>query len=230
MIDKVVFWAKDLDRHGRFLGKLIRLLYEICVCSPFQSAIHLVASCVLGAFCYKDGSINFQFVVPFGIIYLIAIIVFGICNQHRKQRNSLIKRYELSLPQISKSFQWECRKDVDLYTTLLSSKNFSQMMDCYSIHDVYTDTCFRVCAAIDELLQEISGFNSFRVITFLRTIGDEDEYYINGYSPQEPPPEAASCNDGKNKGKFDLNLYRAMYEKDKKSVPVHARQIGRAHV
>ena len=42
-------------------------------------------------------------------------------------------------------------------------------------------------------------------------------------SPQEPPPEAASCNDGKNKGKFDLNLYRAMYEKDKKSVPVHAR-------
>ena len=172
VVDKIASWAKGLDRRENFFGKIIRLLYEICVCSPFQGAVHLIASCILGAFCYKDGVLNYKFLIPFGIVYLIAIVVFGICNQHRKHRNDSIKGYELSFPRISKAFQEECRKDMELYN-LLSGKNFAQMVDYYSVHDVYSEACFRVCAAVDELLQEISGLKSFRVVTFLRTTNDK---------------------------------------------------------
>ena len=189
MVDKVASWAKRLDCQGNFFGKIIRLLYEICVCSPFQAAVHLIASCVLGAFCYKEGVLNCKFLVPFGIVYLVIIVVFGICNQHRKHRNNSIRSYELSFPRISKAFQEECRKEIELYNLLLG-KNFAQIVEQCSVHDVYSEACFRVCAAVDELLQEISGLNSFRVVTFLRTTNDKDEYYINGYSPQDPAPEA----------------------------------------
>lgn len=216
--DKLAFKAKELDRQGKFWGKIIRLLYEICVCSQFQGAAHLIASCVIGAFCFKDGSLNYKFLVPFGVFYLGVIIVFGICNQHRKNRNNSIKGYELSFPRISKALQEECRKNIDLFNSL-SEKTIFQIADYYSTHDVYSEACFRVCAAVDELLQEISGFNSFRVIAFLRTTRDKDEYYINGYSPQDPPPEA--CRE-----RFDLNQYKSKYEgknKDKEKVPVHAR-------
>lgn len=216
VVDKIASWAKGLDRRENFFGKIIRLLYEICVCSPFQGAVHLIASCILGAFCYKDGVLNYKFLIPFGIVYLIAIVVFGICNQHRKHRNDSIKGYELSFPRISKAFQEECRKDMELYN-LLSGKNFAQMVDYYSVHDVYSEACFRVCAAVDELLQEISGLKSFRVVTFLRTTNDKDEYYINGYSPQDPAPEA--CRE-----RFDLDKYKGKHRgKGKKDIPVHAR-------
>lgn len=216
MVDRVASWAKALDRRDNFWGKVIRLCYEICVCSPFQSAVHIVASCVLGAFSYKDGVLNCRFLVPFSIIYLIIIVVFGICNQHRKHRNDSIKGYELSFPCISKAFQEECRKDMDLYN-LLSDKNLAQIIDYYSDHDVYSEACFRVCAAVDDLLQDISGLKSFRVVTFLRTTNEKDEYYINGYSPQDPAPEA--CGE-----RFNLDKYKNKYRnKGKKEVPVHAR-------
>lgn len=216
MVDKLSSWAKKLDSRGNFWGKIIRLLYEICVCSPFQGAVHVIASCILGAFCYKDGVLNYKFLIPFGIVYLIVVAVFTICNQHRKNRNDSIKSYELSFPCISRAFQDECRKDMDLYKLLLN-KPFEQKVEYYSLHDIYSEACFRVCAAIDELLQEISGLKSFRVVTFLRTTNDKDEYYINGYSPQYPQPEA--CRE-----KFDLGKYKGKYRgKAKKDIPVHAR-------
>ena len=86
VVDKIASWAKGLDRRENFFGKIIRLLYEICVCSPFQGAVHLIASCILGAFCYKDGVLNYKFLIPFGIVYLIAIVVFtNICFVKNKQ-------------------------------------------------------------------------------------------------------------------------------------------------
>lgn len=210
MVDKIASWAKGLERRGNFWGKVIRLLYEICVCPTFQGAVHIIASCVLGAFCYKNEVLNAKFIFNFDIIYLIIIAIFGICNQHRKCRNDSIKGYELSFPRISKAFQEECRKNIELYK-LLYGKSFDQMVTYYSRHDIYSEACFRVCAAVDELLQEISGLNSFRVVTFLRTTGNKDEYYINGYSPQDPAPEA--CRE-----RFDLSEYRGKGKK-----PVHAR-------
>ncbi len=213
LVEKLASWAKGLDRKGKFWGKMIRLLYEICVSSSFQSLVHVLASCVLGVFCYKGEKLNWDFIACFAIIYIIVIVVFFICNLHRKNRNNSIKGYELSFPRISKSFQEECRKEIELYNTI-ADRDFNHMVDYYSNYDVYSEACFRVCAAIDELLQEISGFRSFRVLTFLRTTGDRDEYYINAYSPQEPAPESLGT-------KFDLSVYKST--KGKKKIPLHAR-------
>lgn len=214
MTEKLACWAKGLAEKNHFIGIVIRLCYEICVQAQVQSAVHIVAACLLGAFCYKNGALFWKFIIPFAVIYLLIIIVFGISNQHRKIRNDSIRGYEISYPQISKALQEECRKDVELYN-VIANKSISEINDYYAAHDVYTEACFRVCAAVDELLQGICTTGSFRVMTFLRTTLDKDEYHINAYSPQEPAPEAYGVS-------FDLERLKGNNIR-KKSIPVHAR-------
>jgi hypothetical protein len=214
LADRIAAWAKNLEQRGNFFGILLRLLYEICVNAQFQSAVHVIASCVLGAFCYKNGKPNVCFLIVFAVTYLIIIVTFAISNIHRGHRNELIKAYEISLSKISKALQEECRKDINLYNSL-ANKSLEEMCQYYKNHDVFTETCFRVCAAVDELLQEISGMNSFCVMTFLRTDDGCDSYHINAYSPQEPVPEAYGTQ-------HDLEAFKKSGIR-KKSIPVHAR-------
>lgn len=204
--------AKRLSNRKNFFGLLIRLTYEICVNSFFQSSVHVLASCLLGAYCYANGKVNYRFIIPFGVIYLLLILAFFISNQHRKVRNDLIKEYEISYSKITKALQEECRKDLALYN-IICDRSFAKMVEYYSEHDIYTETCFRICVAVDELLQEISCTNSFRVMTFLRTNTTRDEYHVNAFSPQDPAPEMY----GKH---FGLDEFRRM---KKEAVPVHAR-------
>ena len=214
MTERIATWAKRLEQRGNSFGIILRLIYEICVKAQFQGAVHVLASCILSAFCYKDGSLNICFIVPFGIVYLGIIFVFGISNTHRKHRNEMIKEYEISFSKISKALQEECRKDIDLYNEV-SNKTLEEMCHYYCTHDVFTEACFRVCAAVDELLQEISGMSTFRVMTFLRTDVGHDSYHINAYSPQEPAPEAYGVQ-------HDLDEFKKSGVR-KKSIPVHAR-------
>ena len=216
MVEEIASWAKKLDARGVWIGKIIKLLYEICVAAPFQSAIHILASCILAAFCYKDGKVNIVFLVWFFVPYIGIIIVFSLCNVHRKHRNDSTRFYESSFPRISRALQEECRKDIELYNRIVD-KDISHVVSYYKEHDVYTESCFRICAAVDELLQEISGNRSFRVVTFLRTTGEKDQYCINAYSPQSPTPEAYKEN-------FNIDEYREMcHSKERKKIPVHAR-------
>ena len=76
MADRIAAWAKNLEQRGNFFGILLRLLYEICVNAQFQSAVHVIASCVLGAFCYKNGKPNVCFLIVFAVTYLIIIVTF----------------------------------------------------------------------------------------------------------------------------------------------------------
>lgn len=211
-IECLAGWTKRLSNRKNFFGLLIRLTYEICVNSFFQSSVHVFASCLLGAYCYASGKVNYKFLIPFGFIYLAFIIVFFISNQHRKIRNDLIKEYEISYSKITRALQEQCRKELDLYN-IICNKSFSKMVEHYSDLDIYTETCFRICVAVDELLQEISGRNSFRVMTFLRTNTTRDEYYINAFSPQDPAPEMYHEH-------FWLDEFRTM---KKSKIPVHAR-------
>lgn len=214
MTEKLATWAKEQANKEKFIGIALFLLYKICVDPGFQSAIHIIASCLLGAFCYRDGNINWRFIIPFGITYLFAIFSFCLSNKHRKVRNNSIKGYEISYSQISKSLQEECRKDEALCKTLVG-KPLGEISHYYNDHDIYTETCIRICNAVNDLLNTITDSNSFRVITFLRTTKGEDEYHINGYSPQEPVPEAYNCS-------FKLAEYQRKGIR-KKCIPVHAR-------
>lgn len=211
-IESLAAWAKRKSNRKNFLGLLIRLIYEICVNSFFQSAVHVFASCLLGAYCYANGKVNYKFLIPFGLIYLAIIIVFAISNQHRKIRNDLIKEYEISYSKITRALQEQCRKELELYN-IICDKSFEKIVEYYSDHDIYTETCFRICVAVDELLQEISGTNSFKVMTFLRTKTTKDEYHVNAFSPQDPAPEMYGNH-------FELDTFRKM---EKKNIPVHAR-------
>lgn len=214
MTDRLARWAKRLDKNDKFLGKIIRLCYEIAVWAPFQSAVHILASCLLGAFCYKDSQLNWMFLIPFSVIYLIFISAFTISNQHRKDRNTLIRSYEVSLPRITNAFNVECRKEKELYDSISSAlisdvKNVEQF--CGKL-DVFSEACFRICAVVNDLLREVSGLDTFRVMTFVRTTGDNDEYHVNGYSPEQLIPE--SCHIVYNLGDYT--------GKHKKKAPVHA--------
>lgn len=212
MVDKIISWAKKKEQQGKVLGTVIHLCYIICSNSGLQSAVHVVASCVLGAFCYKDGALNGAFLWKFGVIYGLLIGAFYLSNYYKSLRGKLVHGYEVAYSKIRRALQEESRKDSDFYNNLIN-KALSEIGHYYADHDVYTEACFRVCAAVEELLCEVSGGNSFRVMTFLRTTKEKDQYYINGYSPQEPMPEAYTVI-------FDLEDFKKLPKKD---IPVHAR-------
>lgn len=208
---KIIEWAKKLERKENLLGTIIRLCYVICVNTYLQSAVHIAASCLLGAFCYKEGVLNWTFLVPFGIIYLLLLIVFWLSNYYKSLRTKLVHGYEVAYSRIERALQKECRKDGEFYNNLIN-KSLPEIGHYYADHDVYTEACFRVCAAVEELLREVSGGYSFRVMTFLRTTKGKDQYYINGYSPEEPAPESETTI-------FDLDDLR---KATKSEIPVHA--------
>lgn len=188
MIRNLASWAKNLERKGNWCGKVIRLIYEICVSAVFQSMIHIFAACFLGALAYKDGTVNWEFIIPFGIIYALFLIVFGISNQHRKIENNITKYYEIAYAQITKMLHEECHNSLTLYNNL-RKRSAEEILDHFASHAAYTDTCFRVCEVIDTLLQEISGRTSFRVMTFFRSSKGGDHYIINAYSPSTQIPD-----------------------------------------
>lgn len=212
MVAKIITWAKGLEQKDNFWGTVIHLCYVICANAGFQSAVHIIASCLIGAFCYKAGVLNWKFLIPFGIVYLLLIVVFGMSNYYKDSREKLVKGYEVAYSKIGNALHEECRKDAHFYNNLIN-KSLLEIGHYYADHDVYSEACFRVCAAVEDLLKEASGGNSFRVVTFLRTTKDKDQYYINGYSPQNSTLEADNVV-------FDLDDFRKL---PKEQRPVHAR-------
>ncbi len=210
-MEKIVDWAKKLYKRKNFWSKIFCLAYEICVNAYFQGAIHLIASCVLGAFAYKDQALNWLFLIPFGIIYLILIFVFALCNVNRKNRNRLLEQYEFSYSQISESFLAEYRKNLELYD-LGSGSSLEDLLKKYKEADFLTEACFRICDVINNVLQKDTD-NKFRVTTFLRTNIDQDEYRIIGFSPLSAEPEMYGTT-------FVLENYKSL---KKKKIPAHAQ-------
>ena len=208
---KIIKWSRTQYKNGTLAGKILYLAYEICVNAYVQGTIHLIASCVFGAFAYKEQRVNWPFIVPFIIGYLFVISVFVCCNVHRKNRNRLLAQYECSYSKISNSILTEYRKNLELYS---AGKNLSleDLLKKYKETDFFTETCFRVCDAIKEVLQKESE-KEYRVILFLRTNIDQDEYHINGFSPLSSEPEIY----GKSFSLDELNA------QPKKWLPAHAR-------
>lgn len=207
-IECLATWVKVKDANGEWLGKVLRLCYEICVNAVFQSIINICASLLLGAFAFKDGILNKVFLMPFSVIYLGFIVIFLISNLHRKGRNNTIRGYELSFLRISNALQEEYMNNMKFHQAI-SEKSLDNMIRYYEEHDTYTDICFRTCNAVENLLQEISGKQTFRVATFLRKIETPNEYGMNGFSPLEPVPESY----GKS---FPINLAKGKHARKAK--------------
>ena len=210
-MDRVVNWARSLYQSESFWGKIIYLSYEICVNAYFQGAVHLIASCMLGAFAYREQTFNWPFVIPFGLIYLLFLAVFSLCNVHRKNRNALLERYEYAYPKIAESFLIEYQSNLDLYNTG-SNLQLEQLLSKYEETDFFTKTCFRICNAINDVLQKETD-NKYRTTIFLRTNMGQDEYRISAFSPLSSEPEMYRST-------FVLSDYKNV---KKKKIPAHAR-------
>lgn len=190
MVMKLATWAKRLETRDIWFGKFLRLTYEVCVSAVFQSAIHIIASCLLGAFAYKESVLNRAFLIPFFIIYLLFIIVFCISNQHRKAENNITRSYESSFHQINQTLQAQYHSNLTQCNEL-SRMSRSEVHHYLSDSDDFDSICFQICSDVENLLHEICEESSFRVMTFLRTPeGHRDAYHINAYSPMTPAPEA----------------------------------------
>lgn len=210
-MEKVINWAKKLKKQKKFWGEIFDLGYKIGVNAYFQSAVHLIASCLLGAFAYKDSTVNWIFLIPFGIIYLLLIVIFCFCNQHRKNRNNILRQYEYSYSQIEQSLLEEYRKNLDLYNPN-NNLALDDLLENYQNVDFFTESCFRVCNCINNILEETTDIK-YRVTIYLRTNIDRDEYRINSYSPLSSEPEAYNQT-------FILEDFR---NKPLKQIPAHAR-------
>lgn len=189
MVMKLATWAKRLETRDVWFGRFLRLIYEVCVSATFQGVMHIIASCVLGAFAYKGAELNWDFVVPFGIGYLLLIGVFAICNQHRKAENSITRSYEDSFHQINQTLREQYHENLTECNELarMSSNRIRQFL---MNGDDFDSVCFKVCADVEGLLRQICQKGSFRVMTFLRAPeGNRDAYHINAYSPMMPVPE-----------------------------------------
>ena len=209
-MEKIISWARALYHRGNFWGNIFCLGYEICVNTYVQGAVHIVASCILGAFAYKNQEINWDFLVLFGIIYLIILFVFSLCNLNRKNRTSLLERYEYSYSKITDAILSEYQKRLEIYN-LDNDLSLDSLLKKYKETDFFTSTCFRMCDAINNILQNKTN-NKFRTTTYLRTNNAKDEYHINAFSPLSDEPESYHST-------FFLDDYK---DKKKRDIPVHA--------
>lgn len=245
MVMKLATWAKRLETRGIWLGKLLRLTYEVCVSAAFQSALHIIASCLLGAFAYKDSVLNWDFLFPFFIIYFLFIAVFGISNQHRRAENNITRSYEKSFHQINQTLQTQYHSNLTQCNELLCTSR-GEARRYLADSDDFDSVCFQICSDVECLLHQICKQSSFRVMTFLRTPeGHRDAYHINSYSPMTPVPEAMGKHfyfdsfvpNGKNpvhaepflNARFDPVVYNAE-EIQKRFVDIHAARPTKLYI
>lgn len=209
----IINWAVKQVRRKTKLGRMLSLCYFILANVYFQGAIHLFASCVLGAFAYKGQDVNWHFLIPFVLIYLLFIFLFSACNIHRKSRNNLLRQYEYAYPKITEFLLTEYREELELYKTGINL-SFDDFWQKYKNFNLLDESCLRkVCEAVNYIMRQESG-SKYRVAIFLRTnIDQTDQYAMKVCSPIAPPPEAENKT-------FKLADFKGL---QKKKIPAHAR-------
>lgn len=179
---KVKAWLNRKDENS-VIKSLALFLYAFFVNPYIQALTHTIAAVVLGAFFYKGEGINYGFIVPAAIVYLILIILFAVCNNYRAERAKLLKRLEKSNLFIAKSLKIEFNEELKLFDKV-KSKNSKNIVEKYKEHDLFSEACQRVCINLNELLEDAYTCNKFSVMIFVREIKEKKDYYeLKCYAP-----------------------------------------------
>lgn len=193
-VEKIALSVKNICSSHPELERLILVVFTILSDNVVQSIFHATAGVLFGVLATENSisegqivaKINWIFLVPAIIGYLLVLFAFFICNKYNKMKVVNENARSMSLSHLMDSVYSITRCEVSLNEETFS-KSIEQIADVYNgDHNFYAE-CSRSCKGILDTLNTAFPARKagFKVEIFVRNIDENsDTYQMVAYAPE----------------------------------------------